>query len=130
MKYFGSLGTFIILMSSLLLLTKAWSSEMASKHLLQGNPLGVEAIVIKVEQDTLTLRPTNSNNPEFSIPHKDDGTLHIGDRVVMEENSLRKLGDVSSQGAQPKDVKEGAGAENAPQQSSVPSGPLPDKGSP
>ena len=96
MRYFGSLGTFIILMSALLLLTKAWSSEIVSKQLIPEKLSGVEAIVTKVEQESLTLRPTNNEGAEISIPRKDDGTLHIGDKVVMENENLRKVGDGSS----------------------------------
>lgn len=96
MRFLGSLGTFIILMSTLLILTKAWSSEIESKQFLPEKQIGVEAIVTKVEQETLTLRPTNTDGAELSIPRKDDGTLHIGDKVVMENENLRKVEDGSS----------------------------------
>jgi hypothetical protein len=127
MKYFGSLGTFIILMSSLLLLTKAWSSEIVSKQLVPGNLRGVEAIVIKVDQESLTLRPTTGNSSEFSFPRKDDGTLHIGDKVVLEEKNLRKLGVGSGQVVPSQDVKEGQGEGNVPLQPSAPAGSQPDR---
>jgi len=96
MRYFGSLGTFIILMSSLLFLSKAWSSEIVSKQLGPENQSGLEAIVTKVEQDSLTLKPTNNDNGEISIPRKDDGTIHIGDKIVLQDEKLRKIEDGSA----------------------------------
>jgi hypothetical protein len=105
MRYFGSLGTFIVLMSSLLLQTKAWSSEIESKQLVPGQQNGVEAIVTKVEQESLTLKPTYSESAEISIPRQDDGTLSVGDKVVLEEQRLRKIGESSPDSMLP-DVKE------------------------
>lgn len=101
MRYLGSLGTFIILMSSLMLLTKAWSSEIVSKQLLPENLSGVEAIVTKVEQESLTLKPTNSESAEISIPRLDDGTLSVGDKVVLEDKRLRKIGESSPDSVMP-----------------------------
>ena len=95
MRSLGSLGTFIILMSSLVLLTKAWSTEIVTKQPLPENLRGVEAIVTKIEQESLTLKPTDSESAEISIPRKDDGTLVVGDKVVLKDQSLRKVEESS-----------------------------------
>jgi len=113
MRYLGSLGTFIILMSSLLLLTKAWSAEIVSNQLLPENLRGVEAIVTKIEQESLTLKPTNIESAEISIPRKDDGTLIVGDKVVLEDQSLRKIGE-SSTDSLSRGVQEGKEAGTLP----------------
>jgi len=107
------MGTFIILMSSLLLLTKAWSSEIDSKQLLPKKQTGVEAVVSKVGQESLTLKPINNDSAEISVPRKDDGTLHIGDRVVLQDENLVKMGDGSSDSSS-YDKKEGAEAGTLP----------------
>lgn len=96
MRSLGSLGTFIILMSSLVLLTKAWSSEIVSRQLVPENLSGVEAIVVKIEQESLTLKPTNSESAEISIPRRDDGTFAVGDKVVLQDQNLRKVGEIST----------------------------------
>jgi len=96
MRSLGSLGTFIILMSSLLLLTKAWSAEIVSNQLLPENMRGVEAIVTKIEQESLTLKPTNNEGAEINILRKDDGTLVVGDKVVLQDQSLRKIEESST----------------------------------
>lgn len=105
MKYFGSLGTFIVLMSTLLLLTKAWSSEVLPKQLLSAKLGSVEAIVTKVEQESLTLKPTSNNSAEaeISIPRTDDGTIQIGDRIVLQDEKIIKSGDGSTDSLSPDD---------------------------
>lgn len=106
MRSLGSLGTFIILMSSLVLLTKAWSSEIVTKQHLPENLRGVEAIVTKIEQESLTLKPTNNESAEISIPRTDDGTLVVGDKVVLQDQSLRKV-EESSTDSLSRDEQEG-----------------------
>jgi len=96
MRYLGSLGTFIILMSSLVMLPKAWSSEMVSNQVLPENLRGIEAIVTKIEQESLTLKPTSRESAEISIPRKDDGTLVVGDKVVLQDQSIRKIEESST----------------------------------
>jgi hypothetical protein len=93
-------------MSALLLLTKAWSSEIVSKQLVPEQLSRVEAIVTKVEQESLTLRPMNNEGAEISISRKNDGTLQIGDKVVIEKENLRKVG-VGSPGSSSHEEKEG-----------------------
>jgi len=83
-------------MSSLVLLTKAWSSEIVSTQPVPENLSGVEAIVVKIEQESLTLKPTNSESAEISIPRRDDGTFAVGDKVVLHDQNLRKVGEFSS----------------------------------
>lgn len=106
MRIFGSLGTFIILMFSLVLLTKAWSSEMVTSQVLPENLRGIEAIVTKIEQESLTLKPTNREGAEISIPRKDDGTLVVGDKVVLQDQSIRKI-EESSTGSLPGGEQDG-----------------------
>ncbi|HOP41335.1 MAG TPA: hypothetical protein PLI53_09855 [Geobacteraceae bacterium] len=93
MRSFGGLGTFVILLSSLLFLTRAWSSELASRQLPPGAQRGVEAIVTRVGPKSLTLKPTDNLDMELIVPRTDDGTLRVGDRVVLSGKELRKVGD-------------------------------------
>jgi hypothetical protein len=125
MKYFGGMGTFFILMSSLLFLTKAWASEVGPKQLVPGSPFGVEAIVTKVEKKSLTLRPTSPGGSEFSVVRSDDGSFHVGDRVVLLGEDLQKLEDRSAQGAPLQGAKEGAEETIVPNPSATPSGAEP-----
>lgn len=125
MKYFGSLGTFLLVLSTLLFLTKAWSSEIVSKQPVSGSPLGVEAIVTEVAQTSLTLKPTSPDRSEFSIIRPDDGNFHVGDRVVLQGETLKKLGGRPAEGTPQESIKKSPDQAAPATLPPVPSEPVP-----
>lgn len=119
MRYFGGLGTFVVLLSSLIFLTKAWSSELDSKQFLPRTPHGVEAIVTKVDKGALTLKPTGTGM-EIIVHRTDDGTLRVGDRVVLNGKDLKKVTEKSVRGVLTEKAKDGATEKPANPETTMP----------
>jgi hypothetical protein len=54
-----------------------------------------QAVVTKIESDTVTLQSLTDNKKIIIISRKDAELLRTGDRVVLDGNKVRKIGSMS-----------------------------------
>jgi hypothetical protein len=91
MKVSSIIGPFAFVIGLGIPVSTALSSETPSPP--EQHRLGMEqqAVVIKVESDTVTLRSLTDDKKIIIISRKDAGTLQAGDRVVLDGEKVRKV---------------------------------------
>jgi preprotein translocase subunit YajC len=114
------LGTLVMVVSTMLIFTEAWSSDSASKQAVPGSSSGIEATVSKVDQTSVTLKPLSPDNGEINIARTDDGLLQVGDRVVLLGGQVKKLTDDPEQNTAPEVGKDGSLPGQVPVDTTVP----------
>lgn len=73
-----------------------------------GSAIGEEAVITRIDRDLVTLQSLTGDKKEIVISRKDTGMLKVGDRVSVQGNSIRKLGDMPDPIPQPESIRDPA----------------------
>ncbi len=95
MKTFRSIKAGVLLTCLLGSATAAWSDDIVSPGKNAQEVVGREAVVAKIGRDAVTLRSATDSNKEITIPSSNAEEFKVGDKVKVQGNIFKKLGDVA-----------------------------------
>jgi hypothetical protein len=96
MKVSTCIGQFVFVLCLGIPAFVAWSYEPAAIPMEQHTEsVEQQAVVTKIESDTVTLQSLADNKKIIIISRKDAGLLRTGDRVVLDGDKVRKIGSTS-----------------------------------
>ena len=95
MKVSTCIGPFVFLLCLGIPAFVAWSYEPAVPMEQHTETAEQQAVVTKIESDTVTLQSLTDNKKVIIISRKDAGLLRTGDRVVLDGDKVRKIGSMS-----------------------------------
>lgn len=108
MRIRGTYGTLVLLLSLCGPVSTAWSSTTTPVPGGIKGSAGQEAVVMKIDGDTITLKSLGDENKVFTVSRKDAGPLQAGDRVLVDGNSVKKLGTMTDPVSKPGSADESA----------------------
>lgn len=91
MKVSSFIGPFAFVIGLGIPVSTALSSETPAPAELHRLSMEQQAVVTKVESDTVTLRSLADDKKIIIISRKDAGALQAGDRVVLDGENVRKV---------------------------------------
>jgi hypothetical protein len=108
MKVSTCIGPFVSLLCLGITAFTAWSYEPAVPMEQHKENLEQQAVVTKIESDTVTLQSLTDNKKIIIISRKDAGLLRTGDRVVLDGDNVRKIGSIPDPALKPYPARESA----------------------
>lgn len=96
MKFSLDFCLFVLVMSLCVLVSAAGASPRVETGVSSPAAGSEEAVVTKIESDKILLRSTSGEKREFYVSKDKYGDLRAGDKVLVEGDTIKKLGEASS----------------------------------
>jgi len=91
MRIFGFFKTFVLFLCLFGFAATAWSSEVDKTKKDAMGAIGEEAVVTKVDHDKITCQSLTDKSKEVVVSMTNAEDLKVGDRVLLQGNSVKKL---------------------------------------
>lgn len=93
MKFSLDFCLFVLVMSLCVLVSAAGASPRVETGINSPAAGREEAVVTKIESDKILLRSTSGEKREFFVSRDKHGDLRAGDKVLVEGDTIKKLGE-------------------------------------
>lgn len=101
MKASRCISFFVLILALSAPATTAWSSSGDAPDGRESPSAGQQAVVTKVESDTVTLQSLGDDRKIIIISRKDAGQLRTGDRVILSGEKVTRIESGSQQTSNP-----------------------------
>ncbi len=101
MKASRCISFFVLILALSAPATTAWSSSGGAPCGRETPTAGLQAVVTKVESDTVTLQSLGDDKKIIIISRKDAGQLRTGDRVILSGEKVTKIEPGSGETSNP-----------------------------
>lgn len=101
MKASRCISFFVLILALSAPATTAWSSSGDAPGGRESPSAGQQAVVTKVESDTVTLQSLGDDRKIIIISRKDAGQLRTGDRVILSGEKVTRIESGSQQTSNP-----------------------------
>jgi hypothetical protein len=91
MSIFRFVKTFVLFLCLFGFAATAWSSEVDKTKKDAAGAIGEEAVITKVDHDKITCQSLSDKSKEVVVSMANAEDLKVGDRVLLQGNSLKKL---------------------------------------
>lgn len=91
MNSFFRTGISCFMVLSVMAAPNGWATDAGVQNHTTSTGAGVPATVTKVEKDAVVVMPNGMSGSEIRIVRSDDGSIKVGDQVLVAKDRLEKI---------------------------------------